>query len=132
MTLKSENALFLPARHSFNLQDIKISFEYVDSYAKLSLTLDTTVRNSKTQRTIILLSLHTIFLITFIIWLEDMKQNDCESMSSTFVCFDIDSIPHCFQRNKSCKTPSQNLIYGVKMLDRGVAASKKILALCLF
>ena len=41
MTLKSENALFLPARHSFNLQDIKISLEYVDSYAKLLLILDT-------------------------------------------------------------------------------------------
>ena len=35
LTLNFENALFLPARHSFNLQDIKISFQYVDSYAKL-------------------------------------------------------------------------------------------------
>ena len=41
LTLNSENALFLLAHHSFNLQDIKISFEYVDSYAKLSLILDT-------------------------------------------------------------------------------------------
>ena len=30
-----ENALFLLARHYFNLQDIKISFEYVDFHAKM-------------------------------------------------------------------------------------------------
>ena len=29
-----ENALFLSARHYFNLQDINISFEYVDFHAK--------------------------------------------------------------------------------------------------
>ena len=53
LTLNSENVLFLPAHHSFNLQDIKISFENVDFYAKLSLILDTPVRNSTTQRTIL-------------------------------------------------------------------------------
>ena len=47
LTLNFENALFLSARHYFNLQDIKISFEDVDFYAKLSLILDTTVGNSK-------------------------------------------------------------------------------------
>ena len=50
--LNFENALFLSARHYFNLQDIKISFEDVDFYAKLSLILDTPVGNSKTQRII--------------------------------------------------------------------------------
>ena len=50
MTLNFENTLFLSACHYFNLQDIKISFEYVDFYAKLSLIFDTLVRNSKTQR----------------------------------------------------------------------------------
>ena len=39
--------------HYFSLQDIKISFEDVDFYAKLSLILNTPVRNSKTQRTIL-------------------------------------------------------------------------------
>ena len=29
-----KNALFLSARHYFNLQDINISFEYIDFYAK--------------------------------------------------------------------------------------------------
>ena len=42
-----------PASTCCDLQDIKISFEYVDSYAKLSLILDTSVRKSKTQRTIL-------------------------------------------------------------------------------
>ena len=40
-------------RHYFYLQDIKISFEEVDFYAKLSITLDTLVRNLTTQRTIV-------------------------------------------------------------------------------
>ena len=53
MTLNFENALFLSAHHYPNFQDIKISFEDVDFYAKLSLILDTLVGNSKTQRTII-------------------------------------------------------------------------------
>ena len=44
----------------FNLQDIKISFEDVVFYAKLSLILDTLVGNSKTQRTI--LSIATVFM----------------------------------------------------------------------
>ena len=39
--------------HYFSLQDIKISFEDVDFYAKLSLILNTPVRNSKTQRHIV-------------------------------------------------------------------------------
>ena len=37
---------------TFMLQDIKISFEDVDFYSKVSLILDTLVRNSTTQRTI--------------------------------------------------------------------------------
>ena len=49
MTLKSENALLLPARHSFNLQDIKISFEYVDFYAKIFLILYSLFKNSTTR-----------------------------------------------------------------------------------
>ena len=40
-------------RHYFSLQDIKISSEDVDFYAKLSLILDTPVGNSKKQRTIL-------------------------------------------------------------------------------
>ena len=39
--------------HYFSLEDIKISFEDVDFYAKLSLILNTPVRNSKTQWTIV-------------------------------------------------------------------------------
>ena len=53
MTLNFENALFLSARHYFNLQNIKISFEDVNFYAKLSLILDTPVGNLKTQQTIL-------------------------------------------------------------------------------
>ena len=34
LTMNTENALFLLAHHSFTSQDIKISFEYVDSYSK--------------------------------------------------------------------------------------------------
>ena len=37
LTLNSENALFLSACHSFMVQDSKVSFEYVDFYAKMSL-----------------------------------------------------------------------------------------------
>ena len=48
-----ENALFLSACHSFYLQDIKVSFEYVDIYAKMALILYTLFGNSTTQRTII-------------------------------------------------------------------------------
>ena len=53
LTLNTENAQFLSARHYFFLQDIKISFKYVDFHAKLSPSLDTWVRNSTTQWTII-------------------------------------------------------------------------------
>ena len=60
MTLKTENALFLSARHYFYLQDIKISFEFVDFYAKMSLILYTPSRNSTTQQTIIS-TLQTVF-----------------------------------------------------------------------
>ena len=35
LTLKTENAQFLSAHHYFYLQDIKISFEYVDFHAKM-------------------------------------------------------------------------------------------------
>ena len=52
LTLNFENVLFLSACRYFNLQDIKIPFEDVDFYAKLSLILDTPVGNSKTQMTI--------------------------------------------------------------------------------
>ena len=37
LTLNFENALFLSACHSFMVQDSKVSFEYVDFYAKMSL-----------------------------------------------------------------------------------------------
>ena len=40
-TLKTENAHFLPVHHYFCLQDIKISFQDVDFYAKMSLILYT-------------------------------------------------------------------------------------------
>ena len=53
MTLKTENALFLMARHYFYLQDIKISFGHVDFYAKMLLVLGARVRNSPTQQTIL-------------------------------------------------------------------------------
>ena len=53
LTLNIENALFLSARHSFYLQDIKVSFEYVDFYAKILLVKYTRVKNSTIQRTII-------------------------------------------------------------------------------
>ena len=36
------------------------------------------------------------------------------------------------KETKIAKHPPRFLIYGAKMLDKGVAASKKILALCLF
>ena len=36
LTLNVENSLSLSARHYFNLQDIKISFEDIDFYAKFS------------------------------------------------------------------------------------------------
>ena len=50
LTLKTENAQFLLARHYFCAQNIKISFEYADLYAKISLILDTAARNSITKR----------------------------------------------------------------------------------
>ena len=53
LTLKTENAQFLPAHHYVCLQDIKISFWHVDFYAKISLNLDTRIKNSTTQLTII-------------------------------------------------------------------------------
>ena len=34
LALNFDNALFLSARHYFNLQDINISFEHVDFHAK--------------------------------------------------------------------------------------------------
>ena len=34
LTSNFENALFLSARHYFNLQDSKVSFEYADFHAK--------------------------------------------------------------------------------------------------
>ena len=52
LNLNFAKALYLSARHYFNLQVIKISFEDVDFYAKLSLILDTPVGNSKAQLTI--------------------------------------------------------------------------------
>ena len=53
LTLKTENAQFLPAHHYVCLQDIKISFWHVDFYAKISLILDTRIKNSTTQLTIL-------------------------------------------------------------------------------
>ena len=53
--MNTENTLFLLARSSSHSQDIKISFEYVDFYAKLSLILNIQVRNSTTQWTILLM-----------------------------------------------------------------------------
>ena len=48
---------FLTVHHYFSLQDIKISFEDVDFYANVSLILNTPVRNSKTQQTIVLITI---------------------------------------------------------------------------
>ena len=42
---------------SIYIQDIKISFEYVDLYAKMLLILDTGIRNSTTQQPIIFICL---------------------------------------------------------------------------
>ena len=53
LTLKTENAQFLLARHYVCLQDIKISFWYVDFYAKISLILDTSAKNFITQQTLL-------------------------------------------------------------------------------
>ena len=53
LALKIKNALFLSACLYFYLQDIKISFEDINFYTKLSLILDTLARNSATQRTIV-------------------------------------------------------------------------------
>ena len=39
LTLNFENALFLSVGHSFMVQDSKVSFEYVDFYAKILLVL---------------------------------------------------------------------------------------------
>ena len=48
----------------------------------------------------------------------------------------INKVPtHTVKKSKETKIakhPPRFLIYGAKMLDKGVAASKKILALCLF
>ena len=51
LTLNFKSALFFAV---LSLLLLKISFEDVDFYAKLSLILDTAVRNSTTQKTIIL------------------------------------------------------------------------------
>ena len=40
------------AHHYFSLQDIKIAFEDVELYAKMSIILDTQIKNSTTQWTI--------------------------------------------------------------------------------
>ena len=53
LTLKTENAQFLMARHYFCLQDIKISSKHVDFYANISPGLDTQIENSTTQLTIL-------------------------------------------------------------------------------
>ena len=53
LTLKTENAQFMMARHYFCLQDIKISFKDVNFYTKMSLILDTPSQNPTTQRTIL-------------------------------------------------------------------------------
>ena len=52
LTLKTDNAQLLSARHYFYVHDIKISFKYVNFYKKPLLVLDTQVRNSTTQRTL--------------------------------------------------------------------------------
>ena len=53
LTLKTENALFLSARHYLYLQDIILFFDYDNFYTQMLLFLDTRVRNSTTQWTII-------------------------------------------------------------------------------
>ena len=53
MALKTENAHFLPARHCFCLQGIKISFNHDDFYTKISLILHTPAKNSITQLTLL-------------------------------------------------------------------------------
>ena len=50
LTLNFENALFLSGCHSFMVQDSKVSFEYVDSYAKMLLILHPASKNSTPMR----------------------------------------------------------------------------------
>ena len=45
LTLNFENALFLLTYHSFMVQDSKVSFEYVDFYANMSLISDAAFGN---------------------------------------------------------------------------------------
>ena len=59
LTLKTENAQFLPACQYFCLQNIKISFDQTDFYTKISLILDPSARNSTTQL-ILLVSLDCV------------------------------------------------------------------------
>ena len=54
LTLKTENVQFLLACHYFCVQNIKISFEYADFYAKISLILNSAARNSITQQTLLI------------------------------------------------------------------------------
>ena len=39
----------MSVRHSFMVQDSKVSFEYVDFYTKMSLILDAAFENQKTK-----------------------------------------------------------------------------------
>ena len=56
------NVLKFRAHHYFCLQNIKISFEYADFYAKISLILHTSAKNFITQQTLI--STHVLLHIS--------------------------------------------------------------------
>ncbi len=64
-----KNAQFLLARQYFCVQNIKISFEYADFYAKISLILDTAARNSITQRALLV----TLYVFTVTIYLTSSR-----------------------------------------------------------
>ena len=78
---------YLCIQHSFYWHDIKISFEYVDFYAKMSLILDTRVSNWTIQQTIS----HTVcerslmkgFLCPFKITLRNNKTEKNFSLKTT-------------------------------------------------
>ena len=76
---------FLLARHYFCLQNIKISFEYADFYAKISLILDTSAKNFITQQT--LLSINFVRQIWNQFWFQSLHvlelQDQSELLSNT-------------------------------------------------
>ena len=60
LSLKTDNPLFFSAHNYSYLEDIKISFEDVDFYAQMLLIMDTLVRNSTTQGTLLHIVNHVV------------------------------------------------------------------------